>query len=85
MLRRLTLARLIDDHRARAALGDWLLYPVVRHSHETLLPRIWELRRNVTAYDAAYIALAEALGAPLVTRDAGLAAAPGHSAKIEVV
>jgi predicted nucleic acid-binding protein len=49
-----------------------------------LLPRIWELRHNVTAYDAAYVALAEILAVPLVTCDARLAAAPRHAAKIEV-
>jgi predicted nucleic acid-binding protein len=50
-----------------------------------LLFRIWELRNNVTAYDACYLALAEALGAPLVTRDAKLAAAAGHRAPIELM
>jgi predicted nucleic acid-binding protein len=49
------------------------------------LGRIWELRGNLTAYDAAYVALAEALEAPLVTRDERLAAAPGHRAVVEVV
>jgi len=50
-----------------------------------LLTRIWELRGNLTAYDAAYVALAEVLGAPVVTRDEGLAAAPGHRAVIELI
>jgi predicted nucleic acid-binding protein len=50
-----------------------------------LLPRIWELRRNITAYDAAYVALAEALAAPLLTRDAALASAAGHRAQIDLV
>ena len=48
------------------------------------MPRMWELRRNVTAYDAAYLALAEALLVPLVSCDARLASAPGHSARVEV-
>ena len=56
-----------------------------RHAHDWLLPRVWELRHNFTAYDAVYVALAEALDAPLVTRDARLAAAPGHSARIEMM
>jgi predicted nucleic acid-binding protein len=49
------------------------------------LPRIWSLRNNLTAYDAAYVALAEALGAPLLTRDRRLAASSGHCAQIELV
>jgi predicted nucleic acid-binding protein len=49
------------------------------------LPRIWDLRNNLTAYDAAYVALAEALGAPLLTRDRRLVTAAGHHAKIELV
>lgn len=58
-------------------------FPVHRYSHDVLLPRIWELR-HVTAYDAAYLALAETLIAPLVTCDARLASAPHHAAKVEV-
>ena len=65
-----------------ADLGDLALQ---RHAHDWLLPRVWELRHNFTAYDAVYVALAEALDAPLVTRDARLAAAPGHSARIEMM
>ena len=57
---------------------------LARYSHTMLLSRIWELRRNVTAYDAAYIALAEALAAPLVTTDAKLARASGIRAEIEL-
>lgn len=59
--------------------------PTCRYSHTLFLPRIWELRHNVTAYDAAYLALAEILAAPLVTRNASLASAAGHSARIELV
>lgn len=57
---------------------------LARYSHTMLLPRIWELRENVTAYDAAYIALAEALAAPLVTTDAKLARASGIRAEMEL-
>ncbi len=55
-----------------------------RYSHSALLPRIWELRENVTAYDAAYITLAETLNAPLITTDAKLARASGIRAEIEL-
>jgi predicted nucleic acid-binding protein len=53
--------------------------------HDLLLPRIWALRQNLTAYAAAYVALAEALGATLLTRDARLLRASGHAAHVEVV
>jgi len=58
-------------------------FPIARYPHTSFLSRIWELRHNVTAYDAAYLALAEALAAPLVTRDAKLASVSGHQAQIE--
>jgi predicted nucleic acid-binding protein len=56
-----------------------------RYPHWPLLPRIWQLRSNLTAYDAAYVALAEELGLPLLTRDARLARAVGHQAVVELV
>ena len=56
----------------------------VRYPHAALLDRIWELRENLTAYDAAYVSLAETLGAPLVTTDARLARASGHHARVEL-
>jgi predicted nucleic acid-binding protein len=59
--------------------------PLTRYPHGLLLPRIWDLRHNLTAYDAVYVALAEALRAPLVTRDHRLAGASGHRARIELV
>ena len=71
--------------RGQAALEVLADLPLTRHRHTPFLPRIWELRENLTAYDAAYVALAEALGAPLVTRDAALARSSGHSARIELV
>ena len=55
-----------------------------RYPHAALLPRIWDLRENLTAYDASYVALAETLDAPLVTADARLARAPGHRATVEL-
>jgi predicted nucleic acid-binding protein len=75
----------IVPERGHELLRDFVDIPMQRHPHDWLLPRIWELRHNLTAYDALYIALAEALDAPLITRDARLATAPGHYAKVEVV
>lgn len=84
VLRRYAAAGELTPERGREALIDLADFPVYRYPHDVLLPRIWELRHNVTAYDAAYVALAEALAAPLVTGDARLGSAPGHAAKIEV-
>lgn len=75
----------ISSERGRVALADLADFPINRYPHDFLLPRIWDLRNNLTAYDAAYIALAEALNAPLLTRDQRLAAAPGHHARVELV
>ncbi|HEY1932130.1 MAG TPA: type II toxin-antitoxin system VapC family toxin [Acetobacteraceae bacterium] len=75
----------IDAEQGRVALGDLADFPLVRYPHDLLLPRIWELRHNLTAYDAAYVALAEALDAPLLTRDRRIAMAAGHRARIELV
>ncbi len=75
----------IGPDRGHELLTDLLDLPLQRHPHDWLLPRVWELRHNLTAYDAVYVALAEALDAPLVTRDQRLAAAPGHSAKVELL
>ncbi len=85
VLRRYALAGELGHGRAQQALEDFLDLPITRYPHGVFLPRIWELRHNLTAYDAAYLALAEALPAPLITRDASLAAAPGHTARIEVM
>jgi predicted nucleic acid-binding protein len=85
VLRRYAATNQGDAQRCQTALDDWLVFPVHRYAHDVLLSRAWQLRANVTAYDAVYIALAEALGAPLITRDGRLAGAPGHAAKIELV
>jgi predicted nucleic acid-binding protein len=74
----------IDGARGHLALADLANFPLRRYPHDFLLPRMWELRNNLTAYDAAYVALAEALDAPLLTRDRRLAAAAGHRAQIEL-
>lgn len=84
-LRRAVARRLLDATRAAEALDDLADLAVVRYPHGPLLGRMWELRAKLSAYDAAYVALAEALGAPLVTRDARLGRAGGHRARVEVV
>jgi predicted nucleic acid-binding protein len=75
----------IDPKRGGSALADLAALPFHRYPHDVLLPRVWELRNNLTAYDAVYVALAEALDAPLLTRDRRLANAAGHRATIELV
>ncbi len=85
VLRRYCLAGDLEPARAEEALADLTALGIDRYSHELFLARIWELRHNITAYDAAYIALAEELSAPLLTADRRLAEAPGHSAVIEVL
>lgn len=85
VLRRYAASGSLTADRGAQALQDLTDFPLVRYPHDLLLPRIWELRHNLTAYDAAYVALAEALDAPLVTRDAALASAGGHSATVESI
>ena len=75
-LRRLTLRGELSDDRAHDARVDFADLALVRYPHEQLADRVWELRRNVTAYDGVFVALAETLDVPLVTCDARLAAAP---------
>jgi predicted nucleic acid-binding protein len=84
-IRRYSISGEIPARRGEEAVADLLDLPIHRHPHDLLLPRIWELRRSVTASDAAYVALAEALDAPLVTRDGKLARSHGHRARIELV
>ncbi len=85
MWRRHVAARLMPAPRAAEALADLADLPLQRASHRPLLARIWELRNNVTTYDAAYVALAEVLDAVLVTGDGRLAGAPGLRCVIEVL
>jgi len=84
VLRRLVRARMLGKTRALEALADLTELAIERHSHEPLLQRMWAMRA-LTAYDAAYIALAEALDAPLLTCDGKLSRAHGHSATIELI
>jgi predicted nucleic acid-binding protein len=84
-IRRLTLSGGLDRQRAEAAVNVLADLPLVRHAHVPYLPRIWELRSSMTAYDAAYIALAEGLGAVLLTCDGRLARAHGHRARVALL
>lgn len=84
-LRRLVRAGEVLADRAEEALQDLADLDLRRHAHVHLLGRTWELRDNLTAYDAIYVALAEAIDAPLVTCDSPLDATPGHAARIEVI
>jgi predicted nucleic acid-binding protein len=83
-LRRLVRQGVITPGRADDALQDLLDLRVTRYPHLALLPRVWQLRHNLSAYDSAYVALAENLGSPLLTRDGRIASAPSHSAHVEV-
>lgn len=75
----------ISVHRAQQALELLNALPLARLSHQTLTSRIWQLRENATAYDAAYLALAESLSASLWTRDRKYVGIPGHRVTIEVL
>ena len=83
VVRRYVLGGQLRPERGDEALVDLADLDVARHPHEPLLPAIWRLRSNLTAYDAAYVALAEVLDAPLVTCDTRLAAA--HSAHVQLI
>jgi predicted nucleic acid-binding protein len=85
VIRQHAAAGAIGTERGRELLADLVDLRARRHAHDWLLPRVWALRYNLTPYDAIYVALAEALEAPLVTRDRRLAAARGHQAGIEVM
>ncbi len=84
VLRRLVREGTLARKRAEEAMEDLIAVRVTRYPPVALLHRIWQLRQNLSAYDAAYVALAEELKAPLITRDQKIAAAPGHSGTIEV-
>ena len=84
VLRRYTLSGRISEERGAELLEDLVDMIITCYPHTALLSRVWELRENVTAYDAAYIALAETLDAPLITRDERLSRAPGIHAAVEV-
>ena len=84
-LRRLCMSGALGADRAEAALADLQALPLERVSHRPLLDRCWELRQNLTIYDAAYVALAEHLSVTLVTADRRLAEAPGSRCTVELL
>ena len=84
-LRRYVRERDIDEHTAAIALDDFRALDLQRHAHEPLLGRVWDLRKNLTAYDAVYVALAEVLDDVLVTCDGPLSRAPGVADRVVLV
>jgi predicted nucleic acid-binding protein len=84
-LRKLVSDRRVSDRGAGQALAKLAALPLRLHPHIPLLPRIWELRPNLTVYDAVYVALAEALEMPLITLDKRLSAAPRLRCVVEVL
>ena len=84
VLRRLVRQGQLASSRAEEAIEDLTALRITRYAPVLFLKRIWRHRQNLSAYDAAYVALAEELKAPLITRDQRIAAAPGHAASIEV-
>ena len=84
-LRRLVHLKEITAARGKQALEDHITLNIKRAEHRELLERVWALRDSVTAYDAAYVVLAEVLDAPLITCDAKLARSHGHEARIELL
>lgn len=85
VFRRYVREKAMSAQRGQEALEDLGDLQLSRYPHDVLLPRVWQLRSTLTAYDAVYLALAELLGAPLLTCDGKLAAAPGHAASVELV
>lgn len=84
-IRRVRLHGEVSEARALQALSDLADLPLLRLPHTHLLPRMWELHPTLTPYDAAYVALAEALSAPLLTADRRLAHAHGPTCRFEVL
>lgn len=85
VLRRYVRDKVMTAERGQEALEDLDGLPLNRYPHDFLIPRIWQLRANLTAYDAVYVALSELLDAPLLTCDSGIASAAGHHATVEVI
>jgi predicted nucleic acid-binding protein len=85
VLRRCVLQRQLGSDRASEALQDLTDFPLDRYPHTLLLPRVWAFRDNLSAYDACYLALAEALDCAVVTRDARFAGSPAAGGRVRLV
>jgi predicted nucleic acid-binding protein len=85
MLKGWSRAGRLDKRRAREAVADFLTMRLRRMPHAGLLPRIWDLRDKLAVYDAAYVALAEAIGVPLLTADRAIARTPGLACEVELI
>ena len=85
VIRRYWAGGSVTPELAAAALADLVDLDIARYPHEPFVDRVWDLRDNMTAYDAVYVALAEVLDAPLLTFDRRLANCPGHEAHIELL
>lgn len=83
--RRALQAGRLEEDRSQRALRDLATMRLVRMSHRPLMPRIWELRHNLTPYDASYVALAEALDTTLLTADRKLTRAPSLRCEVELI
>lgn len=84
-VRGLLIGRKLEDRRAAQAREDYWDLPIVRHPHRALAARIWELRHNLSVYDAAYVALAEAVDAPLLTADTAMLSVPGVACAVRTL
>jgi len=85
VLRRIARDGALRPDEAAVALEDFRALDLERHAHEPLLGRIWELRQNLSAYDAVYVALAESLNTLVLTCDGRLARAPGIAQRVELL
>ena len=85
VLRRYAMAGQLDTERGRAVLIDLMDFPMKRHPHGVLLQRVWQLRHNLSAYDAVYLALAESLDAALLTDDHRLATAARRHSWVKIL
>lgn len=84
-LRRKLIAELVTEDDAAAAVFVFQTLEITRHPVAHLVNRMWAIRKNISAYDAGYVALAESLNVPLLTRDGRLSRSSGHTARIEYI